>query len=220
MMENDKINISVQALNWTGGECAFFEILILRNAEVRVDWKDGHSTLISGNGDWQRVEHRYSDKHQSAETIFSICLEASAANVIIGLKHWSIDMHTTEVDVSGCPSLIYLNAEYSVRLNISMCTQLETLDITGCRFEEINLSKNIHLKELVCRSSKLSTLKLSTCNELERLDVACCFKLKQISISNDSKLIYADITGNPLTEKCLHYLVQTIKRNNGVLINE
>ncbi len=218
---DDVVVIKVQALDWTCGECAFFDIMVKENAAVSVDWDDGCTSRLTGKGDWQRVEHAYSVSRKKTEDVFRIAVKAEGEGTVIGLRNGSIDMKTMEIDLNRCTAIRYLAAPYLAALDIRNCRSLQELDITGGEFEHIDLTQNVALETLQCDFSLLARLDLSACKRLKRFSCRSCRKLSHIGLANDSILeTFTYNAETPVKEKCLRHLERTINRNNGKMINE
>ena len=220
MMEPDKIKIYMQCINWTCGEIAFFDIMLSKDAVVRVDWGDNRCvTVMKTSEQWQRVEHSYTENARKSCEEFVISIEAEDSGQIIGLRNWSIDMHTESIDLSGCPDLRYLTAEHMNELDLRHSPKLRELHIRCCAMPEIDLSANTELEKLECPCSKFRKLNFSKCKSLKEVDCGCCLDLASIGISNDSNLkriILDKVT--PIREASLRYIREAIYRNEGEII--
>ena len=220
MMENDKITIYMQCINWTCGANAFFDIMLTENAVVHVDWGDNQSVTVMKNYEqWQRVEHLYSDNARKSCEKFIISIEAEGRGQIIGLRNWSIDMDTLSIDLSECPGLQYFTAELMDELDLTHSPKLKVINIRGCTMHEIDLSANTKLERLECPYSNFTNLNLSKCNNLKEVECWSCVHITQIGISNDSKLKHF-ITNKetPIKGKSMRYLQETVERNGGEII--
>ena len=219
-MEEDKIMLYMQCLNWTCGEVAFFSLLLAKDAVVRIDWGDNHCTMVryKSNG-WQRVEHLYSEKARKTEQSFVVILESEAKGQIIGFSNGSIDMQTNAIDLIECQSLEYLIAEGMKQLDLSHCPNLKELDISEWKMPEIDLTANIALERLKCNCSKITRLNLSKCINLKEIECWCCFDLKHIGICNDSRLTRIDMDkDNQIKDIEMRFIREAIERNSGEII--
>lgn len=64
---NERIMLSLHALNWTMGEFAFFDITLASGGELTVDWGDGHVSHYHPRCGGERfsVEHDYGRKAEN-----------------------------------------------------------------------------------------------------------------------------------------------------------
>ncbi|MCF0220434.1 MAG: hypothetical protein HUK14_11695 [Muribaculaceae bacterium] len=220
MMKSDKITIYMQCIDWTCGEVAYFDIMLAKDASVRMDWGDNHCDTVMINAEkWQSMEHSYSEKARRSCEKFVISIEAEGYGQIIGLRNWSIDMHTDDIDLTQCPNLQYLTAEFMDNLNLTLIPQLKELYIKGCTMREIDLSSNTELEKIECPCSEFKVLNFSSCKNLKEVECWCCFSLTNIGVSNDSNLKRIILDRNtPITETSMRYLREVIERNEGEII--
>ncbi len=218
---NDVVRINLQALNWTGGGNAFFDIMIAKGTGIHIDWDDDSTNLIIGTSDWQRVEHTYSERARKAEDAFHISITAEGKGTIFGIRNWSIDMITTDINLNQCNALRRLIAPRLDNLDVNCCPLLRELDITGGKFERIDLTRNAELEIIVCDFAGLTRLDLSECKMLKTLSCRSCWELMHIGLGNDS-MIEAFIYNNetPVTGKCMRHLERIIQKNNGTILKE
>ncbi len=93
----------------------------------------------------------------------------------------------TKLTPSGCPDLIKLSIDGTdvSSLDVTQNLNLQLLNISDTRIQEIDLSKNTELTQLYC------THESSVNSE---------YKIKKLDLSNNSMLYYLFCTGNDLTE--------------------
>lgn len=120
--------------------------------------------------------------------------------------HISQNKYITELDLTGCPKLEKLYA-YDCgfsELNLSLNTELKTLNISNNEISSIDLSANTYLQDLYINGNPVSKLDLSILprlqsinisdTEVSRVDLYNCFYLNDFRASN-SKLEFVDFNG-------------------------
>lgn len=137
---------------------------------------------------------------------------------ILGLKDYSCEMNTEQVNLYRCPSLEELYYENIESLDITNNPNLRELTLHQTQIKAIDLRGNPLLKKLHVEMSKIESLNLTPCNKLEVLYCRMCFELKKISVSNQSRLRQVNLVDTShLNDKSLHFLRQVVKQNNGLI---
>ena len=116
-------------------------------------------------------------------------------------KLYCWDNQLGSLDVSGCTQLkkLYCEGNQLGSLDLSKNTELEML---GCSYNgslsSLDLSKNTLLEVLYCPYSQLSSLDVSGCKQLTRLECQSN-KLDSLDLSKNTKLTYLDCSYNSLS---------------------
>ena len=213
----DTIRMTVRAINWTEGEVGHVH-LRMRPGECRVDWGDGRSEVIRATTeDWYYVHHAYRESCKETEELFHISITASGDGLITGFVAGSGDMMVADVDLSGCPALEYLKADWLIeRLDVTTNPGIKEMNLGGDAASLVDLSCSRDLEKLEVICSKLKKLNLSRCDSLQELTLLCNLELVHVSVSNRSSLKYLKLIDTPLlSEKCLEYLDRALERNGG-----
>lgn len=213
----DTIRMTLRAINWTEGEVGHVH-LRMRPGECRVDWGDGRSEEIRATTeDWYNVHHAYREICKETEELFHISITASGDGLITGFVAGSGDMMVADVDLSGCPALEYLKADWLIeRLDVTTNPGIKEMNLGGDAASLVDLSCSRDLEKLEVRCSKLKKLKLSRCDSLQELTLLCNLELSHVSVSNRSGLKSLKLIDTPLlSEKCLEYLDRALERNGG-----
>ena len=215
----DTIRMTVRAINGTEGEVGHVH-LRMRPGGCRVDWGDGRSEMIRATAkDWYSVHHAYRESCKETEELFYISITASGDGLITGFVAGSGDMMVADVDLSGCPSLEYIKADWLIeRLDLSTNPGIKEMDLGGDAASLVDLSCSRDLERLELRCSKLRKLNLSRCDSLQELTLLCNLEMTHVSVSNRSSLRTLKLIDTPLlSEKCLEYLDRTLERNSGTM---
>ena len=94
---------------------------------------------------------------------------------------------------------IYWNNGQLTSLDVSNCTELETLKCDGNQLTELNVTNNTALTELWCEGNQLTSLDVSNCTELEKLKCSVN-QLTELDVTNNTALIWLECYKNQLTE--------------------
>lgn len=213
----DSIRMTIRAINRTEGEVGHVH-LRMRPGECRVDWGDGRSEVIRATTeDWYYVHHPYRESCKEMEELFYISITASGDGLITGFVAGSGDMMVADVDLSGCPALEYLKADWLIEmLDVTTNPGIKEMDLGGDAASLVDLSCSRDLEKLEVRCSKLKKLNLSCCDRLQYLTLLCNFELTYVSVSNRSNLRTLKlIDTHLLSEKCLEFLDRALERNGG-----
>ncbi len=104
-------------------------------------------------------------------------------------------------DLSGCTKLEFLDLSGIISQNIDLSKNslLKTLLLNNAKLDSIDLSKLSQLTTLECHKNSLTKLDVSALSQLERL-VCADNKLGFIDLSKNSQLTYLDIHKNNLSQ--------------------
>ena len=213
----DTIKMTLRAINWTEGDVGYVH-LRMRPGECRVDWGDGRSEVIRATTEgWYNVHHAYRESCKETEELFHISITASGDGLITGFVAGSGEMMVADVDLSGCPALEYLKADWLIeRLDVTTNPGIKEMNLGGDAASLVDLSCSRDLEKLEVRCSKLKKLKLSRCDSLEELTLQCNLELSHVSVSNRSSLKSLKLIDTSLlSEKCFEYLDRALERNGG-----
>ena len=122
-------------------------------------------------------------------------------------------MTVENVNFINCPALKYLHYTQLPETDFSNIPNIETLVINEYEGSNLSLIGLKDLMKLLCRSSKnIKILDLTKNDNVEELDISFS-AIKNIKVSNNSKL---RIVANDYTEtnpKSLKWLQKTVERN-------
>lgn len=210
------LTIAVETKDWTEGNHAWFDAKLKPNSIIEISWGDGKKSIMQtfNESRWCRVAHYY-EKSKGKEDRYNISLKSSDPSALLALVDGTWEMTVKKMNFINCPELKYLQYTQLPDTNFSNAPNIEILDINDYYGAKLDTSCLLNLKKLICRkSSHISTLDLTQNNELEELDVSFC-KVRNIKVSNLSKL---RIVSNQCTEiipKSLEWLQKTVERNGG-----
>ena len=138
----DTIRMTLRAINWTEGEVGHVH-LRMRPGECRVDWGDGRSDILRATTEgWYNVHHAYRESCKETEELFHISITASGDGLITGFVAGSGDMMVADVDLSGCPALEYLKADWLIeRLDVTTNPGIKEMNLGGDAASLVDLSK-------------------------------------------------------------------------------
>lgn len=216
----NEITIHIRGINWTMGESCIRYVKVPKGVPFAVDWGDGKVEQFVGNEDYVETRHEYSARTRKNELLHITRIYPLDEDApILGLKDYSCEMKTEEVNLSQCPSLEELYYEGIEKLDVTCCPRLWRLILRQTRIKEIDLSGNPDLRVLSVAMSPLEQLNLTPCSRLRALSCWMCSKLKQIAVSNQSWLEYANlIETEALGEKSLRFIRQAVERNGGQVV--
>ena len=107
-----------------------------------------------------------------------------------------------ELILDGCYSLKDLNCHYMglSSLDLSDCTSLNYLDISGTDIAQINLSNNPAITELDCSDcTSLSSLDVSNLKSLTKLNCSYCKNITSLNLPSGNMLSSLKCNSNQLT---------------------
>lgn len=210
------LSISVETKDWTEGNHAWFDAKLKPNSIIEISWGDGKKSIMKtyDTTKWCRVAHYY-EKSKGQKDSYTITFEGEDPSTLEGLVDGTWEMTVIKVDLINCPSLKYLQYTQLPDTNFSNAPNIEILDINDYYGAKLDTSCLLNLKKLICRrSSHISTLDLTQNNELEELDVSFC-KVRNIKVSNLSKLRIVSNQSTEIIPKSLEWLQKTVERNGG-----
>jgi hypothetical protein len=118
----------------------------------------------------------------------------------------------TELDLSGCPQLNFLECSGLNKLDVRDNTLLEFLHCRVMKCATLDLSNNPLLVQLEVTGSVMETLNLSENVKLVELDCWGMPNLTMLDVSNHSKLWRLSCNMNPKMDSLFLKTGQTIER--------
>jgi len=167
--------MTVKAIDWTQGDVGHVSVA-LRGGSCRIDWGDGRTSSIrSRTNDESMIyaDHVYPRGCMKSSDIFEIIIISDNDN-LIGFYSGCIDMEILKLDLKGCPELEKLILSGCVRddgvdMNFSNNKNLEILKLHSCDIRKLDISKCDKLWYLDCGYSKLQEIAVSNNSSLTEL---------------------------------------------------
>ena len=167
--------MTVKAIDWTQGDVGHVSVA-LRGGSCRIDWGDGRTSSIrSRTNDESMIyaDHVYPRGCKKSLDIFEISLTSDNDN-LIGFYSGCIDMEILKLDLKECPELEKLILSGCVRddgvdMNFSNNKNLEILKLHSCDMRKLDISKCDKLWYLDCGYSKLQEIAVSNNSALTEL---------------------------------------------------
>ena len=155
------------------------------------DGKSNHTIIIQGNGNIDGIYRTTEETYQVTS------LDVSKCPTLIYL-YWDY-CQLTSLDVSKCPNLIELNcgSNQLTSLDVSKNTALTELSCFSNQLTSLDVSKNIALTELSCGGNPLTLLDVSKNTALETLWCSC--ELTSLDVSKNTALTELNCRNNQLT---------------------
>ena len=109
---------------------------------------------------------------------------------------------TMEFDISACTGLKTLNCSYCPieRLNVSILSNLETIDASGCNLSEITLDGAVKLSSLNINCNEITDLHIPETNEIKTLDCSESLGIQTINFAVLTKLESLDVSDSYVPE--------------------
>ena len=169
------IRMTVKAIDWTQGDVGHVSVA-LRGGSCRIDWGDGRTSSIrSRTNDESMIcaDHVYPRGCKKSSDIFEISLTSDNDN-LIGFYSGCFDMEILKLDTKECPELEKLILSGCVRddgvnMNFSNNKNLEILKLHSCDIRKLDISKCDKLWYLDCGYSKLQEIAVSNNSALTEL---------------------------------------------------
>lgn len=167
--------MTVKAIDWTQGDVGHVSVA-LRGGSCRIDWGDGRTSSIrSRTNDESMIcaDHVYPRGCMKSSDIFEIIIISDNDN-LIGFYSGCIDMEILKLDTKECPELEKLILSGCVRddgvnMNFSNNKNLEILKLHSCDMRKLDISKCDKLWYLDCGYSKLQEIAVSNNSALTEL---------------------------------------------------
>lgn len=216
------LHISIETLEWTEGNHAWFDAKLKPGTSIEVHWGDGsHSTLRPHPSySMTRVAHYYKSAERK-QLPYEIEFMSDDSESLQALVDGTWETQVNRVVFDNCPALNYLQYTQLHNVDFRGCPNLETLKVTEYYADRLDLSVMPLLKKVICRmSNKLTSLDLTQNGDIEELDISHCHNLRKIAVSNSSRL---RILANDFTELDSHslkWLQTTVERNGGRIQDE
>ena len=213
MMMNE-IFLDIITVDWTMGDAYDFDILVPEGSTWVVEWGDGHVDRCQGNGKRQGIIHNYPFKEYG----YHIHVYTEYGADILGFNASGYEVRVMRVDTSHCHALLYLRSVCTEQIDVSANPLLKELICDDCDFEILDLSHNSALEVLWCRSCRhLTKLNLSHNVALRELNIAFS-GVKKLGLNNRSTLQWVDYQNSDLDTKSEEYLLRIIARNGGTVV--
>lgn len=183
-----------------------------------VEWGDGASKRFISTGEWQWDSHGYDFSEGSFHTIH---IFTENGEDIVGFGA-STDVGQTlkNVNISNCPSLMYFENAYAENIDTSHNPLLKELHCKHGIFGTLDLSNNPMLEKLTCYSRKnLNELNLSRNLALKELELNYS-GIKRLGLHNRSSLQNVQLFDVELDERSEKYLRQVVEQNGGNIIKD
>lgn len=192
-----------------------FELLVEDGSAWVTEWDDGFQRF-TGTGDWQFAGHGgYRGQH-------CIHIFTEKADDIIGFKASVLTTEgtLTRADISKCPSLMYFSNINAASIDVSGNPLLKELYCEYGTFETLDLSNNPMLEKLTCYFCKnLTELNLSRNLALRELELNYS-GIKKLGLHNRSSLQNVKLFDVELDERSEKYLRQVVEQNGGSIIKD
>lgn len=183
-----------------------------------VEWGDGASKRLISTGEWQWDSHGHDFSEGNFHTIH---IFTENGEDIVGFGA-STDVGQTlkNVNISNCPSLMYFENAYAENIDTSHNPLLKVLHCKYGTFDALNLSNNPMLEKLTCYSrKKLNELNLSRNLALRELELNYS-GIKRLGLHNRSSLQNVQLFDVELDERSEKYLRQVVEQNGGNIIKD
>lgn len=183
-----------------------------------VEWGDGASKRLISTGEWQWDSHGYDFSEGNFHTIH---IFTENGEDIVGFGA-STDVGQTlkNVNISNCPSLKYFKNAYAENIDTSHNPLLKELHCEYGTFDALDLSNNPMQEKLTCYSCKnLNELNLSRNLALRELELNYS-GIKRLGLHNRSSLQNVQLFDVELDERSEKYLRQVVEQNGGNIIKD
>ena len=215
------LSIAVETKSWTEGNHAWFDAKLKPNSLIEISWGDGKKSTMKtyDRTQWCRVAHYY-EKSKGKKDSYIITFEGEEPDSLEGLIDGTWEMTVEKVNFINCPGLTYLQYTQLPETDFSNASNISIMEITDYSGTNLNISSLKSLKKLICRSSNsFSTLDLTSNNSLEELDISFN-SVRNIKVSNNSKLKIISNQCTRINPKSLEWLQKTVERNGGQIQEE
>ncbi|MCL2098007.1 MAG: hypothetical protein FWH23_04540 [Bacteroidales bacterium] len=191
-------------------------VYLIGTGRAEINWGDGNSraiALVKPDDFLAIYEREYQHTYTSAN---AKTITITGDNITGLMTGWG--EAATDLDVSHCPSLKYLNCNYEQlsTLDISKNTALVELYCIDNQLIKLDVSKNTALQALGCHNNQLTTLDLS--NNTEIIELNCKDnQLTLLDFSKNTQLKYLYCGNNQLTaidvSKCNELIILSCNAN-------
>lgn len=169
---DEKPGVITMSTVHTDGKMSFALAAAQDKTPVSIDWGDGNFVNYTVGKDFSEVES-----------------ELKGKNIVIKgniTKLNCISNKLNELDVTACPGLQVLQAEYNYlfNLDLSKSTELLNVEIFGNSLKSIDLTACTKLIRFVGSENFFTSLDLSKCEKLEYFDCARIKGITELDLSN------------------------------------
>ena len=216
------LHISIETLEWTEGNHAWFDAKLKPGTSIEVHWGDGsHSTLRHHPGySMSRVAHYYKSAERK-QLPYEIEFLSDDSESLQALVDGTWETQVNRVVFDDSPALSYLQYTQLHNVDFSGCPNLKTLEVCEYYADKLDLSIMPQLKKVICRmSNELISLDITQNNDIEELDISHCGNLRKIAVSNASRLRILANDYTELDSHSLKWLQATVERNGGRIQEE
>ncbi len=204
--------MKVRAINWTMGNHGSVW-LQLSEGECRVDWGDGHISIIKAppyqdqnNMEWVYARYEYHKSCIETEQVFDVSISSEEDNIVGFLISFG-EMMVQSVDFSECQELEYLKAGSLIeKLDITTNPGIKKIELTGDAAVLADFSNSTGLEELILTISGRKSLNISKCSNLKYLDCSENYSMIKLSVSNNNSLETFIHDNSPIEEKYLSFV--------------
>lgn len=137
-MVTNEIYLDIFTLARTMGDSYNFDLLVPEGCSWVVEWGDGRVNNGQGNGKWQSLVHKYPSKEYG----YHIHIYTEDGADILGFNASGYEVEVNCVDTSHCPSLLCLRIMCAEQIDVSANPLLKELICHDCYFETLDLSHN------------------------------------------------------------------------------
>ena len=215
------ITIRVETKDWTEGNHAWFDAKLKANSIIEIEWGDGKKSVMKTFEEckWCRVAHYY-EKSKGKKDRYVITFKSYDPSALFALVDGTWEMTVENLKLVNCPGLTHLQYTQLPDTDFSNAPNISIMEITDYSGTNLNISSLKSLKKLICRSSNsFSTLDLTSNNSLEELDISFN-SVRNIKVSNNSKLKIVSNQCTRINPKSLEWLQKTVERNGGQIQEE
>lgn len=216
------LHISIETLEWTEGNHAWFDAKLKPGTSIEVHWGDGsHSTLRHHPAySMCRVAHYYKSAERK-QLPYEIEFLSDDSESLQALVDGTWETQVNRVVFDDSPALSYLQYTQLHNVDFSGCPNLRTLEVCEYYADKLDLSGMPQLKKVICRmSNELTSLDLTQNSSIEELDISHCGNLRKIAVSNASRLRILANDYTKLDSHSLKWLQTTAERNGGRIQDE
>ena len=204
------------------GNIACFR-LMLNGGFCIVNWGDGTTTTHHAEGEEQHIRHTYPEECIETGKTFVITISSDEDNIVgISTISESANMHVTDIDISGCQSLLYFAAGWIEHFDITANPGIREVELETEACWIADFSNSRELKKLSLNSALwgapdddiLAIIDLSKCCKLEIL--TCMYNLyMEIVLPKHSALKEFVYSETVFPRSSIRKIVRTIEQNKG-----
>jgi hypothetical protein len=173
-----KISFCATTIGWSYGSTFGLGITVADGCSCYISWGDGRQTSVVGNGKRMEFVYDYFPKVIIPDAGITFYVEIVSYEENCRITEFGVscsEMVISKLDLQHCLELksLWCPMMYEpFTLDLSKLTALRYLDCNGSgdNLVKLDVSNNIELVELYCRSNRIKTLDLSNNTALRVLD--------------------------------------------------